>query len=156
MTIFQCSVWCRRSEFIPHLDFTSEYALTWITAAPAPYFDLTLTLLWPYFGVGVDDVEQAQQWHDRDEQKDETGLLGAWHRLQGAHVLAIPDAGQMLLAVGVGYKLQTRIHHMEIMYLGCILNVEWWNNLFSWWNKLTITFLIMVNMYMKTIDQQIA
>ena len=56
--------------------------------------------MWCY---NVDETDDGQQ-HDADEPEDE--LFPQRQRLHEAHLLAVPDAGQVLLTVGMSDELQ--------------------------------------------------
>jgi len=63
-----------------------------------------------YLRVRCDDIDETddRQQNDTDEPEDE--LFPQRQRLHEAHLLAVPDAGQMLLAVGMSDKLQQQQH----------------------------------------------
>jgi len=53
-----------------------------------------------------DDVYEAEDGDERDADEPHDHLLPERHRLQEAHLRTVPDARQILLTVGMRYKLQ--------------------------------------------------
>jgi len=56
--------------------------------------------------MGRDDVDKTEDWNKRHTDEPHDDLLPQRQRLQETHLRAVPDARQMLLAVGMRYKLQ--------------------------------------------------
>jgi len=52
-----------------------------------------------------DDVDEAEDGNERHTDKPHHHLLPEGQRLEETHLRAVPDARQMLLAVGMSYKL---------------------------------------------------
>jgi len=71
----------------------------------------TASILASYLRVWCDDVDKADdgQQNDTDEPEDE--LFPQRQRLHEAHLLAVPDARQMLLTVGMSDELQQQQQH---------------------------------------------
>lgn len=64
-----------------------------------------------YLRVWCDDVNEADDRQQNDTDKPEDELFPQRHRLHEAHLLAVPDARQMLLAVGMSDELQQQQQH---------------------------------------------
>jgi len=56
--------------------------------------------------VGCDDVDQTDDGQQNDADQPEDELFAQRQRLHEAHLLAVPDARQMLLTVGMRHELQ--------------------------------------------------
>jgi len=61
---------------------------------------------WSYLSVWCDDVDEADDGQQDDADQPEAELFPQRQRLHEAHLLAVPDARQMLLAVGMSDELQ--------------------------------------------------
>jgi len=62
-------------------------------------------------GVWGDDVNEAEDWDERHADKPHDHFLPQRQRLQEAHLRTVPDACQVLLTVGMSYKLQPQQQH---------------------------------------------
>ena len=56
--------------------------------------------------VRCDDVDEADDRQQNDADQPEAELFPQRQRLHERHLLAVPDARQMLLAVGMSHELQ--------------------------------------------------
>lgn len=63
--------------------------------------------------VGCDDVDEADDGQKHDTDEPESKLFPQRQRLHEAHLLAVPDARQMLLAVGMSDELQQQHARMS-------------------------------------------
>ena len=57
-----------------------------------------------------DDVDKADDRQQNDADEPEAELFPQCQRLHEAHLLSVPDARQMLLAVGMSDELQQQQH----------------------------------------------
>jgi len=72
--------------------------------------------------VGRDDVNDAEERHERYTDDPQQQLLPEIQRLQEAHLRSEPDAGEMLLAVWMRYELQ---QHPKRFSYRCTLALQW-------------------------------
>jgi len=70
-------------------------------------FSLDYAMATDHLGVWRDDVDEAEDGYERHADEPHDHLLPESQRLQEAHLGAVPDTRQVLLAVGMSYKLYT-------------------------------------------------
>jgi len=63
-----------------------------------------------YLRVRRNDVDETDDWQQNDTDEPEDELFPQRERLHEAHLLSVPDARQMLLAVGMSDELQQQQH----------------------------------------------
>jgi len=64
--------------------------------------------------VGRDDIDYAEERHQRYADDPEQQLFPEIQRLHEAHLRSEPDAREMLLAVGMRYELQQHMKHFIV------------------------------------------
>jgi len=70
---------------------------------------------WPTdLAIGRDDVHNTEQRHQRYADDPQQQLLPEVQRLHEAHLRPEPDAGEMLLAVGMRYELQQHTRNTPV------------------------------------------